>query len=92
MLVAGRLCFNWAKEQRKPCRRRQASRTSAAPTDCTAARCCGSITHIHTRLKNVFFVGHIEREAGWTFNRKMYVPQIDGAKTGLELPASSMRC
>ena len=46
----------------------------------------GWITHIqHTRLKNVFFVGILDEKLD-DFNRKIYVPQIDGAKTGLELP------
>ena len=46
----------------------------------------GWITHLqHTRAKDVFFVGILDEKLD-DFNRKVYVPQIDGAKTGLELP------
>jgi hypothetical protein len=46
----------------------------------------GWITHLqHTRMKDVFFVGILDEKLD-DFNRKVFVPQIDGAKTGLELP------
>ena len=46
----------------------------------------GWITHLqHTRAKDVFFVGILDEKLD-DFNRKIFVPQIDGAKTGLELP------
>jgi len=44
------------------------------------------LTHLqHTRAKNVIFVGILDEKLD-DFNRKVFVPQIDGSKTGLELP------
>jgi len=46
----------------------------------------GWITHLqHTRAKDVFLRRHPRRKLD-DFDRKVFVPQIDGAKTGLELP------
>jgi len=46
----------------------------------------GWLTHLqHTRAKNVWFVGILDEKVD-DFNRKIFVPQIDGSKTGLELP------
>ncbi len=46
----------------------------------------GWLTHLqHTRAKNVWFVGILDTKVD-DFNRKIFVPQIDGSKTGLELP------
>jgi hypothetical protein len=46
----------------------------------------GWLTHLqHTRRKNVWFVG-ILNEALDDFNRRVFTLQIDGSKTGLELP------
>ena len=46
----------------------------------------GWLTHLqHTRSKNIVFVGVLDEKLD-DFNRKLFVPQIDGAKTGLELP------
>ena len=51
----------------------------------------GWLTHLqHTRAKNVWFVGILDEKLD-DFNRKVFQPQIDGSKTGLELPGSSMR-
>lgn len=46
----------------------------------------GWLTHLqHTRRKNVWFVG-ILNEALDDFNRRVFSLQVDGSKTGLELP------
>ena len=46
----------------------------------------GWLTHLqHTRRKNVIFVGVLDEKLD-DFNRRVFSPQIDGAKTGLELP------
>jgi hypothetical protein len=46
----------------------------------------GWLTHLqHTRAKNVWFVGIFDERLD-DFNRKVFSPQIDGSKTGLELP------
>lgn len=44
------------------------------------------LTHLqHARDRNVVFVGILDEKLD-DFNRKIFVPQIDGSKTGLELP------
>ena len=46
----------------------------------------GWLTHLqHTRNKNIWFVGILDEKLD-DFNRKIFVPQIEGSKTGLELP------
>jgi hypothetical protein len=44
------------------------------------------MTHLqHARGKHVWFVGILDERLD-DFNRKVFQPQIDGSKTGLELP------
>jgi len=44
------------------------------------------LTHLqHTRGKNIIFVGILDEKLD-DFNRKVFVPQIEGAKTAAELP------
>jgi hypothetical protein len=44
------------------------------------------LTHLqHTRGKNIWLVGILDEKLD-DFNRKVFSPQIDGSKTGLELP------
>ena len=44
------------------------------------------LTHLqHTRTKNIWFVGILDEKLD-DFNRKYFQPQIEGSKTGLELP------
>ena len=44
------------------------------------------LTHLqHTRAKNIWFVGILDEKTD-DFNRRFYQPQIEGSKTGLELP------
>ena len=46
----------------------------------------GWLTHLqHTRGKNIWFVGILDEKLD-DFNRRHFVPQIEGSKTGLELP------
>jgi hypothetical protein len=44
------------------------------------------LTHLqHTRARNVIFVGILDEKLD-DFNRRVFSPQIEGSKTGLELP------
>lgn len=46
----------------------------------------GALTHLqHVRGKHVIFVAILDEKLD-DFNRKVFVPQIDGSKTALELP------
>ncbi len=84
--VAGRLCFQWAKEQSEAFSEKTGKPDVRGAYGLHGREMIGWITHLqHTRMKNVFFVGILDEKLD-DFNRKVFVPQIDGAKTGLELP------
>ncbi|MDN2582941.1 ATP-binding protein [Aquibium sp. ELW1220] len=84
--VAGRLCFQWAKEQPEAFSEKSGKPDIRGAYGLHGREMIGWITHLqHTRMKNVFFVGILDEKLD-DFNRKVFVPQIDGAKTGLELP------
>ncbi len=49
------------------------------------------LTHLqHARGRNVIFVGILDEKLD-DFNRRVFVPQIDGSKTASSCPASSIR-
>ncbi|GAO98024.1 hypothetical protein Cva_00667 [Caedimonas varicaedens] len=83
--VAGRLCFQWCKGQP------EAKTASGKPDNRSAYGLHGQemiawLTHLqHTRHKNIWFVGILDEKMD-DFNRRYYQPQIEGSKTGLELP------
>lgn len=84
--VAGRLCFQWAKEQPEAFSEKSGKPDVRGAYGLHGREMIGWITHLqHTRAKDVFFVGILDEKLD-DFNRKIFVPQIDGAKTGLELP------
>ena len=84
--VAGRLCFQWAKEQPEAFSEKTGKPDIRGAYGLHGREMLGWITHLqHTRVKNVFFVGILDAKLD-DFNKPVYVPQIDGAKTGLELP------
>ena len=84
--VAGRLCFQWAKEQPEAFSEKTGKSDIRGAYGLHGREMIGWITHLqHTRAKDVFFVGILDEKLD-DFNRKIFVPQIDGAKTGLELP------
>ena len=86
MTVAGRLCFQWAKEQPEAFSEKSGKPDVRGAYGLHGREMIGWITHLqHTRAKDVFFVGILDEKLD-DFNRKIFVPQIDGAKTGLELP------
>jgi hypothetical protein len=81
--VAGRLCFGWCKGQP------EAFSEKTGKPDVRGAygrEMIAWLTHLqHTRAKNVWFVGILDQKLD-DFNRPVFQPQIDGSKTGLELP------
>jgi len=84
--VAGRLCFQWAKEQPEAFSEKTGKPDVRGAYGLHGREMIGWITHLqHTRMKDVFFVGILDEKLD-DFNRKIFAPQIDGAKTGLELP------
>ncbi|MCB1376078.1 MAG: ATP-binding protein, partial [Rhodobacteraceae bacterium] len=84
--VAGRLCFQWCKGQPEAISEKTGKPDVRGAYGLHGREMIGWLTHLqHTRAKNVWFVGILDQRLD-DFNRKVFQPQIDGSKTGLELP------
>ena len=84
--VAGRLCFQWCKGQPEAHSDKTGKPDVRGAYGLHGREMIAWLTHLqHTRAKNVIFVGILDEKLD-DFNRKIFVPQIDGSKTGLELP------
>ena len=84
--VAGRLCLQWCKGQPQAYSEKTGKPDTRGVYGLMGQEMIAWLTHLqHTRRKNVWFVG-ILNEALDDFNRRVFSLQIDGAKTGLELP------
>ena len=84
--VAGRLCFGWCKGQPEALSEKTGKPDVRGAYGLHGREMIAWLTHLqHTRTKNVWFVGILDEKLD-DFNRKIFVPQIDGSKTGLELP------
>lgn len=84
--VAGRLCFQWCKGQPEAKSDKSGKPDVRGAYGLHGREMIGWLTHLqHTRAKNIWFVGILDEKLD-DFNRKVFQPQIDGAKTGLELP------
>ncbi len=84
--MAGRLCVQWCKGQPEATSEKTGKPVVRGAYGLHGREMIGWLTHLqHTRAKNVWFVGILDERLD-DFNRKMFSPQIDGSKTGLELP------
>ena len=84
--VAGRLCFQWCKGQPQAVSDKTGKPDLRGAYGLHGQEMIGWITHLqHTRNKNVWFVGILDEKLD-DFNRPFFAAQIEGAKTGLELP------
>lgn len=84
--VAGRLCFQWCKGQPQAFSEKTGKPDTRGAYGLHGQEMIGWLTHLqHTREKNIWFVGILDEKLD-DFNRKIFQPQIDGSKTGLELP------
>ena len=84
--VAGRLCFQWAKGQPQAISERSGKPDMRGAYGLHGQEMIAWLTHLqHTREKNIWFVGILDEKLD-DFNRKVFTPQIDGSKTGNELP------
>ena len=82
--VAGRLCFQWCRGQPDAFSEKTGKPDIRGAYGLHGREMIGWLTHLqHTRAKNIVFVGVLDEKLD-DFNRKFYVPQIDGAKTGLD--------
>jgi len=84
--VAGRLCFGLCKGQPQAFSEKTGKPDTRGAYGLQGQEMIGWLTHLqHTRDKNIWFVGILDEKID-DFNRKIFVPQIEGSKTGLELP------
>ena len=84
--VAGRLCFNWCKGQPQAFSERTGKPDSRGAYGLHGQEMISWLGHLqHTRNKNIWFVGILDERLD-DFGRKVFEPQIEGSKTGLELP------
>lgn len=84
--VAGRLCFKWASKQPEAFSDRNGKPDVRGAYGLHGRTMMQWLTHLqHTRDKNVWFVGILDKKVD-DFNRPHFDLQIEGSKTGLELP------
>jgi hypothetical protein len=84
--VAARLCFQWCRGQPEAHSEKTGKPDIRGAYGLHGREMIAWLTHLqHTRGKNIIFVGILDEKLD-DFNRKVFVPQIDGSKTGLELP------
>ncbi len=81
-----RMCFAWCKAQPGAVSDRSGKQDLRAAYGLLGQEMIGALTHLqHARGKNVVFVAILDERLD-DFNRKVFVPQIEGSKTSLELP------
>lgn len=84
--VASRLCLQWAKGQPQAMSDRSGKADMRAAYGLLGQEMIGWLTHLqHTPDKNVWLVGLLDKRLD-DFNRPFFSLQIEGSKTGLELP------
>jgi len=83
--VAGRLCFKWCEQQPESFNER-GKKDVRGTYGLMGREMIGWLTHLqHTRNKNVIFVGILENLKD-EFNTTSWELQVEGSKTGKELP------
>lgn len=84
--VASRLCLQWTKGQPQAMSDRSGKADMRGAYGLLGQEMIGWLTHLqHTPDKNVWLVGLLDKRLD-DFNRPFFSLQIEGSKTGLELP------
>lgn len=84
--VLGRLCLAWAKTQPQAFSDRTGKPDMRGAYGLLGQEMLGALTHLqHTRDKHVVFVAILDEKTD-DYGRRLFVPQIEGSKTALELP------
>lgn len=84
--VAGRLCMQWCKQQPQAISEKTSKPDQRNTYGLLGQEMITWLSHLqHARGKHVWFVGILEEKVD-DFNKKHFLLQIEGAKTGLELP------
>jgi hypothetical protein len=84
--VLARLALIWAKAQPQAMSERTGKPDTRGAYGLLGTEMLGALMHLqHARGKHVVFVSILDERMD-DFNRKVFVPQIEGAKTAAELP------
>ena len=84
--VAGRLCFQWCKGQPQALSDKTGKPDTRGAYGLLGQEMIAWLTQFqYTRAKNVWFVGILDEKLD-DFNRRVFSLQLEGSKTGLELP------
>lgn len=84
--VAGRFCLQWAKGQPQAISEKTGKLDMRGAYGLLGQEMIGWITHLqHTRNKNIWLLGILQERTD-DYGRRIFEAQIDGSKTGLELP------
>jgi hypothetical protein len=84
--MAGRLCFQWCKGEPQAFSDKTGKPNTLGAYGLHGQEMIAWLSHLqHTANKNIWFVGILDEKLD-DFNRRLYQPQIEGTKTGLELP------
>jgi len=84
--VLSRLCLTWCKSQPAAFSEKTGKPDTRGAYGLLGTEMISALTHLqHARGKHVVFVAILDQVTD-DFNRKTFVPQIDGAKTSLQLP------
>ena len=84
--VAARLCFQWCKGEPQAFSEKTRKPDNRGAYGLHGQEMIAWLTHLqHTRTKNIWFVGILDEKTDES-HRRVYQPQIEGNKTGLELP------
>jgi hypothetical protein len=85
--VAGRLCFQWCKGEPQALSDKTGKPDMRNAYGLHAQEMIAWLTHLqHTQNKNIWFVGILDEKRDKDTKSVFYEPQIEGSKTGLELP------
>lgn len=83
--VLSRLCMSWAEKQPENIAKNGAKDTRGA-YGMMGREMLKMLSHVqHTRDKHIVFVGILDQKTD-DFNRVVWEPQVEGSKTGRELP------
>ncbi|GAA4647892.1 hypothetical protein GCM10023116_01540 [Kistimonas scapharcae] len=81
-----RLCFQWSSKQAEAFSERTGKPDTRGAYGLHGREMIAALNHLqHARGKHVIYVGILEERVD-DFNRRIFQPQIEGSRTGLELP------
>ncbi len=81
-----RICFQWCKTRPEARSEKTGKPDIRGAYGLHAREMIAALMHLqHVRGKHVIFVGILEEKVD-DFNRRIFQPQIEGSRTGLELP------